>query len=590
MEYISKNNKKYNYKLDKNKYNTNQEENENEIELINDMNNIYLIKKDKKEIYNTENIKYLNIPKQDNSSQIINDNNSLDYIKNNKKKKIHTNNSFNPFFFDNNIDDNNYENNIYNAQIIKSKKNYNSIITGSKGKYSNTIKYNNSLSKKDQKKVSNMAKTLKLFSNKGVSNISYNYDINSGKRNDSKKNLMKDFSNDNKYDKNIIKRNFDIQINSSKNKGSPIDRSGKILDIANNKLLLNINKDMLSTKFDLKNKIINGEIKSKTPLKVDSRYNNKNNDQKYMSSNNNYVTGDNNVDRKENEINDFLDKDEWNLNIESEEINNDIEDDKDIISYKMDIRDFSERNNDIIRFSNTGNMIQFDDNNLDGNIKVNKGKNKIPNYTATNFSNKKNKYEQNYINLIKDYQKSNLNDKSMKTPKSIKDNTAMDIIFSKSGKNYKFKNNSGSFKNSFNNDPLLKKVNSITINNSNLNAKTSLNNINNDNITPTVNINIQQKINNINNMNQPQIHIFNKRINPDNNKIIQASPQIDITNNNIRFNGIERNTINKKNVLIKQNSKNKIVFQKKNRSPPTFKKKIKEIIRINRKNTYLISE
>ena len=566
MEYISKNNKKYNYKLNKNKYNTNQEEKENEMELINEMNNIYLIKKDKKEIFNNENIKYLNVQKQDNSSQMINDNNSLDYIKNNKKKKIHTNNSFSPFFFDNNNDDNNYyENNIYNPQIIKNKKNYNSIITGSKGKYSNPIKYNNSLSKKEQKKVSNMAKTLKLFSNKGVSNISYNYDINSGKRNDSKKNLMKDFSNDKKYDNNRIYRNFDIQINSSKNNRSPIDRSGKMLDIANNKLLLNINKDMLSTKFDLKNKIINGEIKSKTPLKVNSRYNN---DQKYMSSNNNYVTGDNNVDQGENEINDFLDKDEWNPNIESEEINNYIEDDKDIISYKMDIRDFSEKNNNIINFNNTGNMIQFDDNNLDDNIKVTKGKYKIPNYTATNFSNKKkNQYEQNYINLIKDYQKSNINDKSMKTPKSIKDNTAMDIIFSKSGKNYKFKNSSNSFKNSFNNDPLLKKVNSITINNTNLNTKTPSNNINSDNITPTVNINIQQKINNINNMHQPQIHIFDKRINADHNKIIQTSPQIDISNNNLI------NTINQKNVFIKQNSKNKIVFQKKNRSPPTFKKK-----------------
>ena len=40
----------------------------------------------------------------------------------------------------------------------------------------------------------------------------------------------------------------------------------------------------------------------------------------------------------------------------------------------------------------------------------------------------------------------------MKTPKSIKDNSPLDIMYSKSGKNYKIRNNR-SFKNSFVNEP-----------------------------------------------------------------------------------------------------------------------------------------
>ncbi len=589
MKDIPINKKKYNnYKLDKRKYNTSQEENDTEIELINEMNNIYLIQK---EIYYPEKIKNSKGSRQDKMSPIINVNNSPDFLQNKiNKKRLFSNNSLNPFCFDNNNYDDNIGDDMYNAQLIK-HKNHNYLITGSKGKYSNSNKFNNnSLSKKDPKKISNMAKTLKLFNNnKGSSSyINYNYNINTGKRNYLSKNIItKDYSNDNIKDNNRIIRNFEIHTNNSKNKGSPMDRPPKRLDIKNNKLLLNINKDMLSTKLNIKNKIVNEENKSKTPLKVNARYFNNNSDnQRFMNNNNmsnNHMminaTGDNEVNREQNKINEFLEKDEWNPNAESEEIINDIEDDKDIISYKIDIRDFSERDNQVIKISNTEDIIKFDDVNDDDNLKDNIEKNKIPSYTATNFSNKRNKYEQNYINLIKDYQKSNQNDKTMKTPKTIKDNTAMDLIFSKSGNNYRIQNNV-SYKNSFTNDPLLQKVNNITINNSNLKTQTPSTNINNDNSTPTVNINIQQKINNINNMHQPQIHIFDNQINNNNsnkNIITQISPQKFINNNcnnnNLQLNGIENNNINKKNIFIKQKSKTNVIFQKKNRSPPAFQKK-----------------
>ena len=632
MEYISINKKNFkNYKLDKKKCDTNQEEKENEIELIKERNNIYKIEK---ELFNKEKIQFSNGSIKDKNYTINNDNNLSNYNKNNTSTKhIYIAASLNPYCFDNNNnynnDDSNNGGNIHKSHLINNKNNF---ITGSRGKNIKQIKYdNNSLSKKDSKKFSNMAKTLKYFSNKGASYINSNYENISGKRSSDVNNnfLINDFSNDknnnpdNKSNINNNKiniRNLDIQTNNNKNTINQIERAVPGIDIKKNKILLNVNKDLLSTKLDLKYKFLNEENKSKTPLKVNSRYYN-NNNQKYSSN-----EGDNKVNGGDNNLNDFLEKDEWDPNNKSKEINKNVEEDKDVISYNIisnNNKEFnnqnnSNKNNNIKNYNNNENNVESNEqennqyfynlSNLNRNIKLNIEKNNVPNYTITNFSNKKNKYDQNYVDILKEYQKSNLNDKTMKTPKSIKDNSPLDIIFSKSGKNYKIRNNR-SFKNSFANEPSFKDVNILnndsnrqtSSNKNNIISKVNINSENNNSKEKeknTYNINIQQ---NIKNINQPII--INNKINNNNKNQIQEIPnqkKIKINNNNnnntennntennnndiinnrtnnfnnitnnIKLNGNDKNNI----IIIKQNSNNKIIFHKKlNRSPPAFKKK-----------------
>ncbi len=590
---------------------------------------------------NLEKIQFSNGSIKDKNYIINNDNNLSNYNKNyTNKKHVYIAASLNPYSFDNNNnynnDDNNNGDNSYNSHLINNK---NILITGSKGKNIKQIKYdNNSLSKKDSKKFSNMAKTLKYFSNKGASYINYsNYDNISGKRSSDVNNnfLKNDFSNDknnkpdNKSNINNNKiniRNLDIQTNNNKDIINQNDRAVPGIDIKKNQILLNINKDILSTKLDLKYKFLNEENKSKTPLKVNSRY--YNNNQKNSSN-----EGGHKLNSGDNNLNEFLEKDEWDPNNKSKEIDKNVEEDKDVISYNIisnNRREFnnhnnSNKNNNINNYNNNENNVESNEqdnnqyfynlsnlnrnkkkkkeyfynmNHIKKNKKLNIEKNKVSNFTITNFSNKKNKYDQNKADILKEYQKSNLNDKTMKTPKSIKDNSPLDIMYSKSGKNYKIRNNR-SFKNSFVNEPSLKEVNIL---NNDSNRKTSSNknniipkvNINSENNNSkekeknTYNINIQQNIKNINqpiiinNKNQIQQIPSQKKIiinnntennnteNNNNDNITNSTNNFNNITNSIKLNGNDKNNI----IIIKQNNNNKIIFHKKlNRSPPAFKKK-----------------
>ena len=626
MEPISLNKK--NNKQDNYKYNVNLGKREKKSELTFDKKSNY---KRQIELFNTDNKGNSNGSRQDKTYTAYTNDKTSNYRKNiTNIKSSNINHSLNQNNFDNityNSDEYNNGNNVYHTQLIKNR-NHNYLITGSTGNiaFSNKNSSYKSLSKQDSKISSDMAKTLKYFSNMGTSHASNNLDNNPGKRKENKYLLKHDFSNDkisinsdNKSTKNINNkvRNFDIQTNNIKKS----DTSTSI-DIKKNKLLQKINKDSLPTKIDLKYKFLE---KNKSPLKVNYRYFN----QKEPTTGEQIVDNNKKINGGENTVNAFVKKDEWSFNIKNQERNKDVNSYRISLNNKREInkKEYSDKYNNIKKYNNNNENLRKSNNNEEFkkfnnekdnnnnnnnkrninkysyNIKYNMEKNEIPSYTTTNFSNKKLLNNKSYTNILKECTRTNLNNKSLKTPKSIKDNAIFNSHSSKSGKNRTVVNNK-SFENIFINHYKPKEDKSIITSETIPNSSTTRNNTKK---IPKISIDLdknklkektkskdKEKPKNMTNVHTPtNINNKNKSIlsnNKTNEKkyqLKQVSSQSNIkisrrnndnniknsNNNNVKLNGIENNN-NKNIIIIKQNKNNGLIFQKKiNRSPQTIIKK-----------------
>ena len=204
MENLSKNNKRYkNAKLDNYKYKFNQEDKQNEFDLINDKIYDYRIKS---QFNDKENKELSNGSKLDRNNMIIN---KIENISNSHKTNKHSlfSNSFNPYCFDNNnnynYDDYNNGGNTYYTQL---NSNNNIPVSGNKNNHSIKIsKYTkDSLSKNDSKKMSNMAKTLKMFSNKGADNNYFYSNLGKNVGGDAEKKYFKNELSSDKIKSNYI--------------------------------------------------------------------------------------------------------------------------------------------------------------------------------------------------------------------------------------------------------------------------------------------------------------------------------------------------------------------------------------------------
>ena len=292
MENISKNTKRYrNSKLENYKYKYNQEEKQNEFDLINDKIYDYKINSPLKE---KENKEFSNGSRLDKNIRINKIENLANYhkTKNNNKRPL-ISNSLNPYYIENNNynydDDYNNGGNTYYTQLNSKANNNAPISSGNKNNHSIKIsKYTkNSLSKNDSKKMSNIAKTFKMFSKGSTENNYYNSNNlnNIGKNIEYKNDLSSDKIKSNntntntnsnieyrtfKNNRNV--RNFEIQTNYNKNKIYMKIGSGEgLFDEKSTNIYINKNKDLFP-KTDIKYKYLNEEKKSKTPLKVNFRY------------------------------------------------------------------------------------------------------------------------------------------------------------------------------------------------------------------------------------------------------------------------------------------------------------------------------
>ena len=623
MENIPLNKKIYKISnLENYKYISKNDSKQREFDLINDKIYDYKIN-DKSNIKgNRENP---NGSRRNKITSIKNNENTTNYTNNyNYNRRSNITNSINNNIFDSNINDEYKKNggNIYKTQITNDKEN-NFQIYGNFG--NNIIKYSNcsnkSISKNnDSKKLSNIAKTLKYFNSRG-SNIHYINEENSGNKNKYKtdqKSLKNELSSD-KIKANIDYRaynnvrNFDIQTKYNKNNFISMKEEA-ITEEKNKKIFSSKNRENIVIKTDLKCKYTEEENKSKTPLKVNSRY---------YRNNNKYNTSERNVEVTkinggENNINNFQNEDRLNSNIRNKKIETESS-----ITYKykgkenkeINKQEYLDRNNkrkyNTYISSKYKNEKEKDNRNINSinkspdNLKnVNKNLNERKNYTETNFSNKKFQYTKSTPNIFKDNKQTNLNYNTMKTPKSIKgifDQPFNSSIMSKSGKSQKVRLNKD--ENSSNYAPSAKEQNidnkknvpKISIDlekyrrkqEPKKNEKGKNNNITNTNIQLPQNIKNKntQEIVEINNKIRDKLKDKTKQIkqtisqNNSKTNIINASSN----NNIVRINGIENNNnnnINKDNINIvnynkQNNNNNHIIFQKKvNRSPAGFIKKI----------------
>ena len=325
MENIPLNKKIYKISnLENYKYISKNDSKQREFDLINDKIYDYKIN-DKSNIKgNRENP---NGSRRNKITSIKNNENTTNYNNNyNYNRRSNITNSINNNIFDSNVNDEYKKNggNIYKTQLTNDKEN-NFQIYGNFG--NNIIKYSNcsnkSISKNnDSKKLSSIAKTLKYFNSRG-SNIHYINEENSRNKNKYKadqKSLKNELSSD-KIKTNIEYkaynnvRNFDIQTKYNKNNFYSM-KAEAITEEKNKKILFSKNRENIVIKTDLKCKYTEEENKSKTPLKINSRY---------YRNNNKYNTSERNVEVTkinggENNINNFQNEDRLNSNIRNKKI------------------------------------------------------------------------------------------------------------------------------------------------------------------------------------------------------------------------------------------------------------------------------
>ena len=606
MENLSKNNKRYkNAKLDNYKYKFNQEDKQNEFDLINDKIYDYKIKtqfndKDNKEISNGSKLDRNNI-------KINKIENISNYHKTNKRPLF--NRSLNQYCFDNNNNNNyNYDdyNNGGNKYYTQLNSNNNIPVSGNKNNHSIKIsKYTkDSLSKNDSKKMSNMAKTLKMFSNKNTSENNFFYS-NLGKNvgGDIEKTYFKnDLSSDKiksnniesrafKNNKNI--RNFEIHTNINFKSGE------EIIDEKNDNKK---NKDSISSKIDLQYKYLNEENKSKTPLRVNYRYN---------KNINNKIVGNNRINGGDNNSNDLSNKEEFKTKTIKNLLKKEDDDNKSAYSLnyrrkenkELDTKQYLDINNiNNIKNNFNQNLRLFNDSKDNHNVKyinnVNKNSNKKVDIKdqsegKSNLLIKNSNFTKSNPNMLKDLPQKNvnLNTKTMKTPKSIKESFDKPLYSSRSGKIEKI----NSLENIFDNQPYYnpREINNRYENISNNNIpKISINLEKNRDkkIANEINMNKYENKNNINNV-ISRIQINNdktKKLNQFNiqnnikNLSINNSLNNNSNNNITRQNGIDNNSIKNNNIYFNKQNTNNLIFHKKvNRSPPGFNKKLNNIYRTN---------
>ena len=629
MENIPNNKRKYKIsKADNYKYISIKDEKPVEFDLINER--IYDYKID-----NESNIKgnkgFQNGSRRDKYYISNNNEYTSNYPKYKNNRQSNFGNTLNSYYFD--INNNNYNNdeynnggNFYQTHLIRNKdNNSNCHIYGNLG--NNTIKYsncsNNSQSKKDPKKYSNIARTFKYINNKGtyINHVYEENSINSKNYKSNQNNVKIEISSDKIKNNNLdykpinYVRNFDI---STTNKTSLMTKEGTAED--KKKLCSNKIQDNLNLKMDLKYKYLEEESKSKTPLKMNQRYYKNNiksttydrnidNNNRINGGENNKITyfspesrndiGKNKRGSKEqgtsSNSNKFNRRDNKELNKqESLDRNNKN-------NYNNNLRKYNEGDNNS-RYINRRNQ------NSDKFDTINKEKNEAKNYKESNFINKTSQNTKSTPDILKDIKHKNINYNNVKTPKP-NNNKQNHSIFSGSGKTQKVRNRT-----SDNNHSSKEGSNNFD----NIVVITSSNKRNNRINIPKINIDLEKynrkkdkdiKIDNAGknssnsyiqknikeNSNQETNNKINDKLKE---KIKQLKNQNSIKSNNlnnnnniVRINGIENNnnSTNRNNnriiILNKQNT-DKIIFQKKvNRSPVGFKKKINTNIPNNKIDT-----
>ena len=596
------------------KYVSSKKNNNTEFELINEKKYDYIIKHSPN-ISENKDIS--------NGSKKNDDMNNSKYNNINNKRK-----TFYKSLNKNNIEKNNYNyeeynngGNISNIQNTNnnSKMNYN-ISSGNNIIIYKSINNNNDKILKDEpKKFSNVAKALRFIGNKDNSNINLIHKNNSPQR--AEYNINKsDFKGccstekinikiDNKSNKNINKRNFDIQTHSNKNKMnlmiSNIDHK------KNNTIWSNLNKDLVPTKADL-NFEGNNDENNKSLLKLKERYYRSNYTEKNIENNNN-----NKINGGENNINQFLNEEG---KYDTEENN------KNIISYKIrikDIKEFAKPKED-----ENSNLKKNKSNN---NIKVtyDQGRRSNKNIKDVNISNKNqnDKIQTNNINIHNfGNSKSNINTKSSpnilinnnrtkqndlrdaKTPKIIKDNQNITSLNnSNNGINTSKKNKENILTPIINKKLPLFELNSNALKNINKNEENPVKKIQTEKNMAKLQKEKKEKDINVNDNNKinerirelKQIMNYNKKVsyrNDDTNN--ENGIKIDISENN----SSKKIQINKNPFLFQQknDTNTKMVFHKKvGKSPVGLNKKtnitndnidtkdnnnIKSIIKINYRN------
>ena len=565
MEHSSVTNRKNinNSILDNYYYNSNQQQNQNKFQLMEEKNSFNRIKI-------TENNEYSNGLRKNNI--YLNNNNIIsNYSKNinnniNNSKHSFVSNSLKPYNFINNKY--NHENN-NGGSIFNSHLNNNIYFVS--GKTTNhSIKYitysNNSLSKKDSQKLSNVAKTMKSINNNHENNL-----VNRNKYKFNQTVIKNDYSSDK------IKSNLDFisfKNNNCKYKIKSDIKKG-IIQETNNEINTTKKKDITPYNY-LKDKLMEEENRSKTPLIINPRY--MRNNIKLIISERDFE--ENILNGGENNIKSFSPKDEWNSKIKKKQINKENSLSNEIQSKNIKELDFSDKN---IQRKNINNKNIINNENKENNNNNYRNKNDNKGYTIINFNNKNNIYTK----LSMEFTSPNEEQKTLKTLKSTEDifnnknhnfqcTKKEKILIEKDNKtsdnNYEYNNinnlNAPCLINSKNNQEKIVKISNDLMNDSNKaeikDKKT--------NITTSISQNFKQQIE-INNKNDEKFNYNMEKINQikKQNNIKKNDNTKD--NNILKINGIENNNINNKNfIIIKQNENYKIFKKKLNHSPHEFKK------------------
>ena len=596
MEPISSINRKYkNYRNEMYNYTSNQEEDENDYEFIN------------KRTYDSQKKNQNNLLEDkeiiNGSRSPININNNMSNFNRNYKRQI-LYNTLNSQYFDNTKFNKNKLNNddsIYKTQYTNYNRNINNNYQGNNNNNNSINRYpNNSLSKREPKIFSSLAKALKYFNNKVAYNNNIYFDSNSGKKINKivvKNDLSTDKSNDNFENKSFNNtnnfrnknnnRNYNIQKNYNKKKIKTLNGEGIS---KNNKIWANINKELLPQEEDLNNRYFKDKNKSLTPYKINKRYF-KNN----LKSNTIENLFGNKKIFKENQMNQYFRAEDLTNNIlftdvnENDKIKNIDYLKKKIIEKEINKKDYLDKNNGKKNKNKNNYSKNLENNNkkniLDSNKNIiNKEQNDKKPFPLNKFL-CKNKFTKSSPNILNQFKQ--LNIKNLKSSNELKDQSLFSSAFSKIGKIPK--RNFKSSENSFDKCHTIKNLNNLNNIQVNLLNTTSPNNKRRKGPKANMNLDetrnqrlkklederLKQKHNEINDINNKQFRNQTQTYNLNNTLEDKKKLKHIMSHNNIKTtsNKKENNINNYNNAFYFKQTNNTLVFQKKvNRSPPAFSK------------------